>query len=43
MKVNMNYQLEEIKNLPKFYIIVLTYEDILDIIFLRVKNWKVIF
>lgn len=43
MKVNKNYQLEEIKYLPKFYIIVLTYEDILDIIFLRVKNWKVIF
>ncbi|NOV58586.1 hypothetical protein B0H37_004128 [Clostridium beijerinckii] len=39
----MNYQLEEIKYLTIFYIIVLTYEDILDIIFLKVKNWRVIF
>jgi hypothetical protein len=43
MGVNINYQLEEIKYLPIFYIIVLTYEDILDIMFLGVKNWKVIF
>jgi len=38
MEVNKNYQLDEIKNLPIFYIIVLTYEDILDIMFLKVKN-----
>lgn len=34
----MNYQLEKIKYLPIFYIIVLTYEDILDIIFFESKK-----